>query len=137
MENLRDRLVNLRALSLLKNTACIVICECRAIYHRFDALRRPILRVYARSRGQPCRNLPELAKAQLSTYPPPPVALTQAYPWPAGAGYLSTSSSPLGTTSTPNTRTPRRSPIPFDPRTALAWPCVTLLYRNVNKDPLH
>ena len=42
----------------------IVICECRAIYHRFDALRRPILRVYARSRGQPCRNLPELAKGQ-------------------------------------------------------------------------
>ena len=36
----------------------------RAIYRRFDALRRPILRVYARSRGRTSGKCPFVAKAQ-------------------------------------------------------------------------
>ena len=43
----------------------MVICECRAIYHRFDTLRRPILRVDARSRGRTSGKCPFVAKAQL------------------------------------------------------------------------
>ena len=43
----------------------MVISEYRTIYHMFDALRRPILRVYARSRGQPSAKVHFLAKAQL------------------------------------------------------------------------
>ena len=42
----------------------MVICDLSDIYHRFDALRRPILRVYTRSRGRTSGKCPFVAKAQ-------------------------------------------------------------------------
>ena len=42
-----------------------VTSKYRAIYRRFDALRRPILRVYARSRGRTSGKCPFVAKPQL------------------------------------------------------------------------
>ena len=48
-----------------KNLHCrnCSLCDGSVIYHRFDTLRRPILRVYARSRGRTSGKCPFVAKA--------------------------------------------------------------------------
>ena len=52
------------ALNIFFTVKLRLMSKYRAIYRRFDALRGPILRVYARTRGRTCGKCPFVAKAQ-------------------------------------------------------------------------